>query len=96
MIDERDADGTARFGFAYGTVGGHPERGEERFLVTRAPDGAVTASILAISRPGRWFTWVGLPLARRAQRRFKPDALAAWRRGVERRLVPGNPVTPLP
>jgi uncharacterized protein (UPF0548 family) len=81
-IDETDADGTRRFGFDYGTLRGHPERGEERFLVTMTPAGDVRFSLFAISRPGRWFTWIGLPLARRAQARFRPGATAAVREAV--------------
>ncbi|MBI5088562.1 MAG: DUF1990 domain-containing protein [Actinobacteria bacterium] len=82
VIDETDADGTRRFGFDYGTLRGHAERGEERFLVTRTPTGDVHFSLLAISRPGRWWVWMGLPLARRAQARFRPDATAAVRDAV--------------
>jgi len=40
-----------RQGFAYGTLPGHPERGEEAFLVERAND-SVTLSIRAFSKPG--------------------------------------------
>jgi uncharacterized protein (UPF0548 family) len=40
-----------RFGFAYGTLPGHPEQGEEAFLVERSPDGNVRLTITAFSRP---------------------------------------------
>jgi uncharacterized protein (UPF0548 family) len=76
VIDQTDADGTRRFGFDYGTLRPHAERGEERFLVTLTPDGDVRFSLFAISRPGRWFTWIGLPLARHSQARFRPGAAA--------------------
>lgn len=86
VVDETDGDGTRRFGFAYGTIGSHAERGEERFVVhLDARTGLVTGSVLAVSRPGRWFTWVGLPLARRVQHRFKPEVLAALAGAVRRR-----------
>lgn len=68
-----------RFGLDYGTVRGHAERGEERFLVTLDADGTVAFELFAMSRPGRWFTWCGLPLARMAQRTFRPGAAAAVR-----------------
>jgi uncharacterized protein (UPF0548 family) len=50
------------FGFAYGTLPGHPERGEESFLVRRANDGSIDFLISSSSRPlsspvrlsGRW------------------------------------------
>jgi uncharacterized protein (UPF0548 family) len=90
-IDETDTDGARRFGFDYGTLRGHPERGEERFLVTMTRDGTVHFSLFAVSRPGRWFTWIGLPLARRAQARFRPDAAAAVRDAV--RAASTNPGT---
>jgi len=54
-------------GFAYGTLAGHPERGEERFTLTLAPTGEVFFDIVAFSAPGRWFTRVGAPLGRAAQ-----------------------------
>jgi uncharacterized protein (UPF0548 family) len=44
------SDEPNRFGFAYGTLLGHPERGEEAFHVVRGPDDSVTAHIVAFSR----------------------------------------------
>jgi uncharacterized protein (UPF0548 family) len=84
VIDERGADGSASFGLDYGTVRGHAERGEERFLVTLDGDGGeVRFSLFAMSRPGTWYTWLGLPIARRAQAKFRPGAAAAVRRWVD-------------
>jgi uncharacterized protein (UPF0548 family) len=39
-----------KFGFAYGTLLDHNERGEERFLVEMLPDGSVCGSRFARSR----------------------------------------------
>jgi uncharacterized protein (UPF0548 family) len=67
-------------GFAYGTLAGHPESGEERFLIHHDPDDTVRATIRAFSRPNRWFTRLGRPLARQVQNDFTRrylDALAA-------------------
>ncbi|MCW2783417.1 MAG: hypothetical protein JWR35_3868 [Marmoricola sp.] len=54
-------------GFTYGTLPGHPEAGEERFLVTRGkvtPGGSSThLQVTAFSRPGRWFTTLAGPVA---------------------------------
>ena len=61
-----DAD---RRGFAYGTLDGHPERGEEAFLVTREA-GVVFFEMRAFSRPARWFTRIGEPLAPYGQRLY--------------------------
>jgi uncharacterized protein (UPF0548 family) len=57
-----------RVGFAYGTLAGHPELGEERFEVALRGDGAVAARIRAFSRPGRWFTRLAGPVGRGLQR----------------------------
>ncbi len=70
----------SRQGFAYGTLPGHPERGEEQFLVHHDDDGTVRATIRAFSRPDRWFTRLGGPVAHRVQDRTTQrylDALAA-------------------
>jgi uncharacterized protein (UPF0548 family) len=41
-----------RAGFGYGTLPGHPESGEEAFLVSREPDGQTWFTVTAFSRPG--------------------------------------------
>ncbi|MFL2001599.1 MULTISPECIES: DUF1990 family protein [unclassified Microbacterium] len=64
-------------GFAYGTLPGHPERGEERFELSLSPSGEVTFTITAFSAPGRWFTRLGGPLARLVQSRMTRRYLAA-------------------
>lgn len=51
-------------GFAYGTLPGHPERGEERFEIRLESSGDVTFRIIAFSVPGRWFTRIGGPAGR--------------------------------
>lgn len=69
-IDEREPNW--RFGFAYGTLPGHLARGEELFLVERSLEtDEVTFSIVAASRPAHLFSWLGYPLVRREQRRFR-------------------------
>jgi uncharacterized protein (UPF0548 family) len=40
-----------RYGYAYGTLPGHPERGEELFLLERSVDGDVVLTIRADSVP---------------------------------------------
>ena len=44
-------DEAHRRGFAYGTLPGHPESGEEAFIIERSPDGDVTFTIRAFSQP---------------------------------------------
>ena len=66
-----------KFGFAYGTLTNHVERGEERFTIEwHANDGAVWYDILAFSRPNQFFVKLGYPLARRLQRRFAKESLS--------------------
>jgi uncharacterized protein (UPF0548 family) len=58
LIDEAD-----RKGFAYGTLPGHPERGEESFVLER--QGAQTViQITAFSSPAEFLVRLGQPLAR--------------------------------
>ena len=58
-----------RRGFAYGTLPGHPETGEERFVAERDPStGEVTATITAFSKPGTWKTKIIGPAGRLLQR----------------------------
>ncbi|MDQ1486161.1 MAG: hypothetical protein QOJ62_1854 [Actinomycetota bacterium] len=60
-------DEERRIGFAYGTLAGHPESGEEAFVVELLPDDGVMLTITAFSRPARWYARLGGPIARRAQ-----------------------------
>ncbi|GAA4587511.1 uncharacterized protein (UPF0548 family) [Actinoplanes octamycinicus] len=69
-----------RRGFAYGTLPGHPERGEEAFLVELAADGAVWVRIRAFSRPASLLARAGGPLTRLAQRWATDRYVAAVRR----------------
>jgi uncharacterized protein (UPF0548 family) len=70
-------DEPRRFGFAYGTLPGHPERGEERFLVERREDDEVWYDLRAFSRPGYWAARLAYPLTRALQRRFARESKAA-------------------
>ncbi|RJO74870.1 DUF1990 domain-containing protein [Nocardia panacis] len=57
-----------RHGFAYGTLPGHPESGEELFAVEYHPtDDSVHALITAFSRPATWYTRLGGPATRALQ-----------------------------
>jgi uncharacterized protein (UPF0548 family) len=55
-------------GFAYGTLPGHPESGEESFLVRKFEDGHVEFTVSAFSKPATRITRLGGPLARGFQR----------------------------
>ncbi len=60
-------DEPRRRGFAYGTLPGHPEDGEEAFILSHREDDSVWLTIRAFSRPssGRW--WAVYPALRVAQ-----------------------------
>ena len=73
----RVVDEPAARGFAYGTLPGHPEQGEEAFLVRLAPDGEVRLDVVAFSRPARWWSRLGGPVTRRVQDRLTRRYLAA-------------------
>ncbi|SEM14369.1 DUF1990 family protein [Streptacidiphilus jiangxiensis] len=48
----RVVDEAGRYGWAYGTLTGHPECGEEAFLLDLDADGTVRFDVIAFSRPG--------------------------------------------
>jgi uncharacterized protein (UPF0548 family) len=65
-----------RYGFAYGTLPGHVECGEERFQVEwHQADDSVWYDIRAVSKPGGWMARLAYPLTRRLQHRFGRDSL---------------------
>jgi uncharacterized protein (UPF0548 family) len=64
VIDEQN-----RRGFAYGTLPGHPESGEELFAVRYDPStGDVHAEVVAFSRYATWWSRLGSPVTALAQR----------------------------
>jgi uncharacterized protein (UPF0548 family) len=63
-------DEPLRKGFGYGTLPGHPERGEESFVVEYREDDSVWLTIRAFSRPASWVFWAGYPLVRLMQRLY--------------------------
>lgn len=64
-------------GFSYGTLDGHPESGEETFVVERTADGRVRGTVIAFSRPARWYTRLAGPVGHMLQRRIARRYLAA-------------------
>jgi len=74
VVDEPDVAG-----FAYGTLRGHPESGEEAFLVERCPDGSVWTRIVAFSRPAGPLIRLGYPVARLLQELYTRRYLRALR-----------------
>jgi uncharacterized protein (UPF0548 family) len=76
-------DEVDRFGFAYGTLPGHVECGEEIFMVERTGDGTVRYVIQAFSKPRFWMARLAYPVARAHQRKFVRDSKATMLQFVQ-------------
>lgn len=78
LVDE--AEPIRRFGFAYGTLQDHVERGEERFLIEwNKKDDTVWYDILAFSQPRHPMVRMGFLYARLLQKRFARESLLVMR-----------------
>lgn len=76
LIDQDEP--VKKFGFAYGTLSSHVERGEERFTIEwHSSDDSVWYDILAFSWPNKLLVKLARPLARMLQKRFARDSLSA-------------------
>ncbi|MFE1958664.1 DUF1990 family protein [Streptomyces sp. NPDC059479] len=74
-----------RTGFAYGTLPGHPECGEESFMVELREDGSVWFTVMAFSRPARWYSRLAGPLVPVLQLGY-----AKWLGRTLRRIAAGG------
>ena len=82
LIENKDAD-SIRSGFAYGTVQGHWEHGEERFLVEwDRRDNSVWYDLLVFSRPRHPLAKLAYPYTRYEQARFRRLSCLAMQRSV--------------
>lgn len=70
-------DEASRVGFAYGTLAGHPESGEESFIVEHRADDSVWLTIRAFSRPSTWYYRLAAPILRFQQAKFTRRYLRA-------------------
>ena len=74
-----------RYGFAYGALSAHAEKGEERFIVEYdAQTEEVWYDLFAFSRPRNLLARLGYPFSRHLQRRFARESLAAMRHAVKK------------
>jgi uncharacterized protein (UPF0548 family) len=76
-------DEPSRQGFGYGTLPGHPEQGEESFVVSLAPDDRVGLTITAFSRPGHPLIRAAGPVGRAVQSRMT----TSYQRALQRVLA---------
>jgi uncharacterized protein (UPF0548 family) len=70
-------DEPTRKGFAYGTLPGHPEDGEELFVVEHRDDDSVWITIRAFSRPSSRSWWAVYPVLRLSQEFYTRRYLTA-------------------
>ena len=83
VIDE--VEPARRYGFVYGTLPDHAERGWERFAVEwRRDSNKVFYDIIACSRPNKLIAKLGYPFTRALQKRFARDSMQAMLRAVRR------------
>ncbi len=68
-----------RRGFCYGTLPGHPLRGEERFVVEHRDDDTVVFTVRSFSLPARLLPWLGAPVTQWTQDRINGRYLEAAR-----------------
>ncbi len=67
-----------RYGFAFGTLPGHSEEGEERFTVERRrADDSVWYELLSFARPHHILARIGFPFVPLFQRKFAEDSACA-------------------
>jgi uncharacterized protein (UPF0548 family) len=76
-------DGPGRWGFAYGTLPGHPEQGEEAFLASIDGTGKVWFRIVAFSRPADPVARLSGPIGRAVQKAGTHGYLQALQRFVD-------------
>jgi uncharacterized protein (UPF0548 family) len=72
-------DDASCYGYGFGTVPGHPEAGEEAFMVSLGDDGEVWFTLRAFSRPVVWYARLGGPVTAWLQQRVTDRYVAAAR-----------------
>jgi uncharacterized protein (UPF0548 family) len=81
-LDESTND-IEKFGFAYGTLTEHGERGEERFSVEyHKADESVWYDLYAFSKPNHILAKIGYPLSRYLQKEFARQSKLAMKKAV--------------
>ena len=81
-------DESHRFGFAYGTLVGHPETGEELFMAEQFRAGRLHLSIRIQAGPATLLARLGRPIVMVLQRVAARRYLAAWADGIAEETRP--------
>ncbi|MFF8771042.1 DUF1990 family protein [Kitasatospora sp. NPDC015120] len=79
-----------RIGFAYGTLPGHPECGEESFVVSMDAAGEVWFEVSAFARLAAWYARLGRPVAVLCQYLAIERYLTAVQRAAAAEEAPGG------
>ncbi len=84
VFEENDAD-MERYGFAYGTLTEHGERGEERFSVEfHKKDESVWYDLYAFSQPKHLLAKLGYPFSRMLQKQFAVESKQAMKSVIKK------------
>jgi uncharacterized protein (UPF0548 family) len=83
-------DEPTRKGFAYGTLPGHPEDGEESWIIEHRDDDSVWITVRAFSRPANKLWWVVYPALRIVQELFTRRYLTALAAPMPEALKPAS------
>lgn len=82
---EEANDAIEKFGFAYGTLTEHVERGEERFSVEyHKTNESVWYDLYAFSQPNHFLAQLGYPVSRYLQKLFATESKAAMQKAVQK------------
>ena len=82
VVEETDTE-VEKYGFAYGTLTEHGERGEERFSVEfHKKNESVWYDLFAFSQPEHFLAKIGFPLSRMLQKRFAAESKLAMKQAV--------------
>ena len=82
---EESTSAVERYGFAFGTLPGHSEAGEERFTVERNPaDDSVWFELVSFARPHHILARTGSLFVESVKRKFAADSAAAMQTAVHR------------
>lgn len=83
VFEETESD-IEKYGFAYGTLTEHGERGEERFSVEfHKTDESVWYDLFAFSQPKHLLAKLGYPLGRMLQKQFAAESKQAMKSAVK-------------
>ncbi|MEO8072195.1 MAG: DUF1990 domain-containing protein [Acidobacteriota bacterium] len=83
VFEKTDGD-IEKYGFAYGTLTEHGERGEERFSVElHKKDESVWYDLYAFSQPKHLLAKLGYPFSRMLQKQFAAESKLAMKKAVK-------------